>query len=193
MRGWLVEIGQGQRGLLQPGVAGRQRRHQRFGEDANLGEFRPVDGRAQQPDIDAAGQQRFGLFGAHHLLQRNVHIGQPRGADADQARQEAVAGGGGESQGDGAGLARRGAPRGQGGAFGQPQDAPRLQQEDPARRGQLHHPAGAVQQLDPQHPFQQLDLPRQGRLGHVDPRGGPAEMQLLGRRHKAAQLPQFKK
>ena len=113
------------------------------------------------------------------------------GALQQQPRQKAVAAGGGEAQGDGAGLAAGDAAGGQRRAFGQAQDAARFQQEHPARRGQFHGAAGAVQQLDPQHMFQKLDLPRQRRLGHVHARGGAAEMQFLGRGDKAAKLAQF--
>jgi hypothetical protein len=60
----------------------------------------------------------------------------------------------------------------------------------PAGR-QPHRAAGAVQQGDAQDALQQLDLPAERRLGHVQPLGGAAEMQLLGGGHEAAQLTQF--
>ncbi len=100
-------------------------------------------------------------------------LGGMAGALQQQARQEAVAAGGGKSQSDGARFAAGDAPCRQRGAFGQAQDAARFQQEDAARRGQLHRAAGAVQQLHAQHMLQKLDLPRQRRLGHVHaPRRG---------------------
>jgi len=86
-------------------------------------------GGAQQADIDAAGQQAFHLFGGNHLFQRNIDIGSMRGALQQQAGQEAVAAGGGEAEGDGAGFAAGDAAGGQRRAFGQAQDAPRLQQK----------------------------------------------------------------
>jgi hypothetical protein len=113
------------------------------------------------------------------------------GALQQKARQEVVAAGRGETERDGACLARCDASRRQRCAFRQPQDAPGFQQEHPPCRCQLHSAAGAVQKLDPQYMLQQLDLPRQWRLCHVHPRCGATEMQFLGRCDKAAKLAKF--
>jgi hypothetical protein len=108
-----------------------------------------------------------------------------------QVGQEVVARGGGEADGDLAGVAAGDAARGQGRALGQAQDAAGLQQEGAAGGGQPHRAAGAVQQGHAEDALQQLDLPAQRRLGHVQPLGRAPEVELLGRGHEAAQLAEF--
>ena len=54
--------------------------------------------------------------------------------------------------------------------------------------GQPDRPAGALQQLGADPMLQTLDLTAERRLGHVEARGGAAEMQFLGDRDEAANL-----
>jgi hypothetical protein len=71
------------------------------------------------------------------------------------------------------------------------QHRPRVAQEGLSRRGHLHAPARPREQLAAQLVLQQPDLVAQRRLGHVEPLGGAAEVQLLGDRHEIAELTQL--
>ena len=73
-------------------------------------------------------------------------------------------------------------------AFGELQDAPRLGQEAAAGRRQPHRSARALQERRIDDVLEHLDLPGQRRLGHVEPRGGAAEMQFLRHGDEAAEL-----
>lgn len=56
--------------------------------------------------------------------------------------------------------------------------------ETPADRGQGHAPAGAVEQCRADAPFLFGDGLADAGLGHVQPLGGAAEVQLLGQRQE---------
>ena len=64
-------------------------------------------------------------------------------------------------------------------ALGQLQDAPRVGQERHPRGRQRHRPRGAVDELHAEFVLELLDLPAQRRLRHVQPLGGPPEVQFL--------------
>ncbi len=60
-----------------------------------------------------------------------------------------------------------------------------------AGRRHLHAPARPREELAAQLVLQQPDLVAQRRLGHVEPLGRAAEVQLLGDRHEVAELTQL--
>jgi hypothetical protein len=69
------------------------------------------------------------------------------------------------------------------------QGYPGLGEQDPARHGQRHSPGGPLQQPYPEGVLQLRDGLGQWRLGHAQPLGRPAEVELLGDRDEVAQLP----
>ncbi|MGY3357623.1 hypothetical protein ACVWZK_004286 [Bradyrhizobium sp. GM0.4] len=87
-----------------------------------------------------------------------------------------------------AGLAERDTAGDLRGAFSKLQDAPRFRQEAAPGRRQAHRAAGTLQQRRIDDVLEHLDLPGQRRLGHVQPRGGAAEMQFLRHRDETAEL-----
>jgi len=68
------------------------------------------------------------------------------------------------------------------------EDAARLPYKDPARFGQLHPPAGAVEQLNAQFPLEPSDLLAECWLGDVLSLSRTSEMHLLGQADEVAQL-----
>jgi hypothetical protein len=65
---------------------------------------------------------------------------------------------------------------------------PCIAQESLTGRRQFHRAVIALQQLDSQPAFKQLHLSTQGRLSHVHPDGGTAEVKLFGHGDKTTQL-----
>jgi hypothetical protein len=63
-------------GLGQARVAGRQGGDQGLGQHAGGGELGPLHRRADQADVDAAGQQGLDLLAGDHLAQGQVGVGQ---------------------------------------------------------------------------------------------------------------------
>lgn len=150
-----------------------------------------VERMAHQTEIELAGGQRLHLLGGDHFLQRNVDAGQRHGGEGNQAGQQGIAGGGRAAERDRSRFAPGHPPGGQPRALGKLEDAACVRQERPPGRRQPHRPAGALQQQDAERVLKQLYLPAQRRLGHVQSRGGAAEMQLPGDRDEAAQLAEF--
>ncbi|MNV52317.1 hypothetical protein D3C71_1444010 [compost metagenome] len=109
-----VEITQRHPGLIEPGVAGRQGRHQGLGHDPQLVELRPVQGRADQTQVDAPGQQGLDLFARHHFPEGQINGWQTLARQLDQPGQEAVARSGRESDRHPSRLAAGDPPRRQG-------------------------------------------------------------------------------
>ena len=93
----------------------------------------------------------------------------------------------GEADDDGAEIARGNALDRLRRALGQLQDAARVGQEGHPGRGQGDRPGGAVDELHAELALELLDLPAQRRLGHVQPLGGPPEVQFLGDGDEAGQ------
>ena len=71
------------------------------------------------------------------------------------------------------------------------EDRARFIQEHPARVSQVHRTRGALQQTQFEFVLQRLDLRAKRRLGQAQALGGAPEIQLLGHRHKVAQMSQF--
>src|SRR5258708_5075131 len=91
---------------------------------------------------------------------------------------------GGEADRQRPSRTRRDAPHGERALFREPQDAPGLGEEHPPGGRDLDRTAGAVEQGDADFLFEQLDLTAERRLRQVQPRGGPAQMELLGDYHE---------
>jgi hypothetical protein len=154
----------GDRGLDRGLAPRRQRVAARHGQQQplprhahRLGPAAPVDRRAQQPEVDPARGQRLRLVGRHHLLQREVDLRHLGPGGRDQAREHAVARGGGEADRDRPGLAARHALRRQPGPFREVEDAARFRVEGAPRRRQPHGAAGALEQTDAEGVLQELD------------------------------------
>jgi hypothetical protein len=71
------------------------------------------------------------------------------------------------------------------------QDGPRLEQEGLTRRRKPDKAAGSLEQLHAENLLQLLYLPAKRRLGHIQSKGGAAEVQLLRECHKGTELGQF--
>jgi hypothetical protein len=71
------------------------------------------------------------------------------------------------------------------------EDQPRALQVRGSGVGELDPAGGAAQQLDAEVSLEAADLLRQRGLGHVQPGGGVAEVQLLGDGHEVPQLAQI--
>ena len=65
----------------------------------------------------------------------------------------------------------------------------RLDKEDSPRACHAHRASRAVEELHIQLTFHLPNLPAQGRLGHIESRGSPGEMQLFRDGDEIRQLP----
>jgi hypothetical protein len=87
-------------------------------------------------------------------------------------------------------LPARGAPRVGEGLVHVGEDLARALEQDLARRRELHPPGRAVQERRAELGLHPADVLGERRLGHVQARGGPAEVLLLGHRHEVPQVAQ---
>ena len=69
------------------------------------------------------------------------------------------------------------------------EQGPRLVEQHRAHRSERDTGGRADEEQGADVGLQLLDRPAQGRLAHVQPGGGPAEVQFLGDRHEVAQGP----
>ena len=173
-------------------MPGRQHRHRPLAQHhlgAHLGEL--LDRRADQADVDDTGADQPQLLDGRPLVQLDLDV---RGGGAEALhdpgddRQQRRAD---EVDPQPAGLPGVDPPRGLNGAVELCQQLPGVAQERLARRGQLHPPSGAGQQLAAELVLELADLLAQRRLGDVQPGGRAAEVQLLGDGHEVAQLAQL--
>lgn len=126
-----------------------------------------------------------------HFLEAQFHI---RGLVSEAGQgggEEGVHGRVDEAEGEAAGQACAYA-FGQGGGFvGQGQDMSGLVGHGLSGRGQGHAAAGAGEKRRAQGVFDVADALAKGWLGHVEPGGGPAEVQFLGHGQDVAEIAQF--
>ena len=145
----------------------------------------------RQPEVGDARRQRADLVARRALAQLDVDLGMQRAEALDDAGDERQQRRAGEAHAQQAGLAVVDAPRVAPRPVEIAEDRPRVAQERLARGRHLHPAARARQQLAPELLLQQPDLVAQRRLGHVQPRGGPAEVQLLRHGHEISELPEL--
>ena len=154
-------------------------------------DVRIADRQRREAEIGGAGCQRADLVARRALVEldvdRRVRHAQPL-HDARHERQERRAG---EAHAQRPGLPLVDAARVVRGAVEVGQDRARVAQEGLAGRRHLHAPARPREELAAQLVLQQPDLVAQRRLGHVEPLGGAAEVQLLGDGHEVAELTQL--
>ena len=174
-----VELRERERVLPGARVRLGQRDH-----DALLGERRdrqPGDrGRdAHDRDVDQVVADGVDRLARVELLDRDLDVGIAGRVPAQRLRD-----GGGEDVGR-AGQAQARADAGLGlaggalGVVGEPQDPPRIVEQDGAGDGQRDR-RGALQQRDPELALEVADLLADCRLGDVQALGGATEVQFLG-------------
>nr|WP_257817290.1 enolase C-terminal domain-like protein [Phenylobacterium sp. J367] len=164
------------------------------GHDHGLGghphgaQLRAADRRPKQADVDLARHQGLDLVAGDGLVQHEADVRQGLLAGHDEGWQVAVGRRRGEADPQGADLAGVRPLGDRHGDVGLAQDPLGLRQETPAGRGQAYAAAVPLQQRHVEDALQNLDLPAERRLGHVQPRRGAAEMELLGHGHEAAEV-----
>ncbi len=148
-------------------------------------------GQAHQAEIQLALLQRRSLIGAGHVLEFQFDARVTLVHRADQLRQQVAAARRHKTQAHPADFTAIGRPR----RIRRPrrlvQGGLGFRQKRAAGVGQGHRVAIAVQQAYAQATFQYFDLHAQRGLHDRQLRRRPAEMQLLGKYHKGAQVLQF--
>jgi len=146
----------------------------------------------QEPEVERLVQQAADLGGGEHLaLEVEVDAGEVRAQRPGQRRQQVVGGRPGEPDRDPSQGTGRDPGRLLVGRVHRGQDGAGTLQVTHPGRGQLHVPGRPGEERDPDAEFQLLDRLRQGRLGHVQAPGGPAEVALLGDGDERAELGEF--
>ena len=163
-----------------------QSRHQRFEGQHLLVDRRIVDMDTAKADVDASGLERLHLLHRRRFRQAQLQVGVTAQA-ADQLRQDAVEGGGGETDAEPSLFPRADAP-GVVANLAQllEQGAGVLVEEAPGL-GQAQRPA-AFEQGHAELVFELLELPAQRRLGDVQALGGAGEIEGFGERLEIAQM-----
>jgi hypothetical protein len=150
------------------------------------------DRRQQQAEIEFAGGKRGRLLRGKHFAQRQRHAGMRSLEGLQQSRQHAEVGQRHEAQSQSAAGAGSHAPDLEHGAFELCDQALRLLEEARTLGRQRHLAERASEQRGAQARLQILDRAREGRLRHVQRRGGAAEVQVLGHGDEMAQLAEFR-
>ena len=148
-------------------------------------------GRANEADVEAAVLERGELFGGVELADVDGHVGSLGGEDAHERRQHAV-----ESRSERADDELAGAAAGRvagrsGTALDFDQCTAGAGDERRSGRREAHAAACALEQRGPELGFEARDVLAERGLGHADPFGRAAEVQLFGHgeeRAKGAQL-----
>ena len=118
-------------------------------------------------------------------------VGQARGHQWAQSRQDAHVRGRERAHRQLAGAAVGGALRQPPGMFDAAEDVLRLSQEDASRIRERHVMTAPLEQRHADVPFELSYLLAQGGLRCVQPGGRAREVQFLRHRHEVAQMPQF--
>ncbi|KPW92608.1 hypothetical protein ALO79_200383 [Pseudomonas syringae pv. castaneae] len=173
-------------------VTGRHRQdkglaHQAFGGVAGFQQRR-----ADDAQVDAPRAKGFVLLVGVHFRQDDFDLRLFQPCFGDDFRQKLVHRAADETDGDRADVALGKAPGGRGGLLRLLQQVLRFDEKSPAGGSEGNAAGAAGEQFDAQVMLQQLDLPAQGRLGHVQPFGGAAEIEFRRDGGKAAQLGEFK-
>ena len=169
-------------------VVGRDDGHQRLAQDDLRGQQRGVERRAREADVELAAADAVDLREGHPLGEQHLHVGQRGGQPAQQRAEDGDRGDGGEAEAYDARGARVD-PTGQvPGALHQVEQPVGLVEEGRAGPGELDAAVVALEQLGAHGLLQLLDLARQRGLGHLQPLGRAAEVQLLGDRHEGPHL-----
>ena len=136
-------------------------------------------------NIDEAGPKPGGRIGQVGLADADVHAGVACSEGGGQSWSGPFGAVGERAQSERGGTGRRGDSRADLISLGQ-QSAGLVVQRH-AGRGERDARGRAVQQDGAKISLQVFDGSAQRRLGHLQPRSGPAEVKLLGDGHKVAQ------
>ena len=169
-------------------VALRQHRDERLAADDLDGELALADRRAQQPEVERAGEQSLDLRRRQELASQVEHdAGQRAAQRGGHLREERVRRRAGEPDREAPELAARRAPRVLGGAVDRGEDLACPREQDLAGGRELDAARRAVQQRHAELGLEPPDLLRERRLGHVQALGGAAEVAFLGDGDERAQ------
>jgi len=172
-------------------MTARHRQHKRFAHQALGGVSRLQQRRSNDAQVDTPRTQGFMLLVGVHLRQVDFHMRLFEPRFGDDLGQEFIHRAADETDVDRADVALGKTAGGDGGLLGTLQQVLRFDEEGAAGSGQGDAAGGAGEQLDTQVMFQQLNLSTEGRLSHVQPFGGTAEIQFGRHRGETAQLSQF--
>jgi hypothetical protein len=140
-------------------------------------------------DVDAPLAQRLGLRQRVELEQAERHLGDVLPEEGQHVGEDARVGGRlDEPHAQPPHLAQGGALRGPQRAVGLGEHLADLAEEGAPGGGELDAARAAHEQLGAHLLLEVADLPAERRLGDVQPRGRPPEVQLLGDGHEVAEV-----
>ena len=169
-------------------MALRQHRDERLAADDLDRELALAHGRAQEAEVERAGEQALDLRRREQLAAQVEHDAGQRAAQGGRhLREQRVRRRAGEPDREAPELAARRAQRVLGGAVDRGEDLARPHEQDLARRRELDAARRAVQQRHAELGLEPPDLLRERRLGHVQALGGAAEVAFLGDGDERAQ------
>src|SRR5207302_7434832 len=158
----------------------RERDHQVLRQQALADQRLARDRGPKNPDVDAPALQRRYLLRGREVAQLDFHVRMSPGEQPDDVRPVEEVSPEVAAHQDLANLAAARPLRVPGGLLGLCNERSRVAEEHAARVRQLHMTLRPLKEGRLQLLLEASDLLAQGRLGDMEPRGGPAEMQLFG-------------